>query len=578
MTAKERRRKLNEVGRALEGGSSMQFACAEAGVSVAWYKRWRARLEEAGLEGLADLPRSGRPPAVEVSEEDAAKLRSAYLRSNRGRNAGSMTMAARSLAKRGALAPELCAEILRERASKHQLPTGVARAMRAAPAEVARYRDPDSGRNDGIFTPGWLRMAEDGSRRLLPGEKHVWDDGSVNVGVLVPWTRGGDACSRRYGVRLGRYQLLACVDCATDFVVGYSYVARGNDAYSAGDAVRAMHGVWQGAGYAPREVVLEGGPWQGGRVLDFLEAAGVRMVSAKSKPNQKLVEGYFDRLWTALSVKLEGKGQLGRQRGEMAEETKDWIACREGRRDPRGLFPMLDEFLAALDRAIEFVNGEPVESRTYGEKWIPAEEYAGARANGRPLVGGLWRLALPVVEERTMRRQGMVRVQTMSPFGFPHVYVFACEEGWRYDGARVRVAFDPYAIRSGAALTLARPWRGLPAGTVIADAAPCISPAPDVMALGGALDPREDAARIKKASRALVAESVAAFDERSGKARRRTLARGTSPTLAALDYLHGRAARVEEDEDALEALRRSRQTAALATDWAAEERAAGILV
>lgn len=62
----------------------------------------------------------------------------------------------------------------------------------------------------------------------------VWDDASVNVGVVVPWTRGGDKCSDRFGVRVARFQLLLGIDCATDFVCGYGYVMRGNDAYNGG--------------------------------------------------------------------------------------------------------------------------------------------------------------------------------------------------------------------------------------------------------------------------------------------------------------------------------------------------------
>ena len=48
-----------------------------------------------------------------------------------------------------------------------------------------RFRDPNSGLNDGIYIPGWLRMVEDGSRRLRAGEQEVWDDLSVNVGVCA---------------------------------------------------------------------------------------------------------------------------------------------------------------------------------------------------------------------------------------------------------------------------------------------------------------------------------------------------------------------------------------------------------
>jgi len=557
-------------------GRSECAACAEAGVSVAWYRRWAGRLAEAGLEGLKDLPRSGRPPLVLVSAEDAATLRSAYLKSNRGRGLGSMTMAARNMAYRGRLAPELCAEILRERASKHQLPREVVRAMRAAPAEVQRYRDPKAGQNDGIYTPGWLRMVADGSRRLLPGERQVWDDASVNVGVVVPWTRGGDACSDRWGVRVARFQLLLGVDCATDYVCGYGYVMRDNDAYNGGDVVRVMHKAWSLTGLAPQEVVLEGGAWQAQKVLAFLEAAGVRPISAKGRPNQKLVEGYFNRLWTALSIELPAQGQVGRFRGEMAAENQAWMRCRKGVADPRRYFPMLDEFLAALEGAIEFVNAERVESAQYGT-WHPAEAQRGWEAQAQALPAGLWRHALPVDEVRKCRRRGLVGVRAESPFGFAHDYLFTAPDLYRWEGAALRVQFDPHLIAIGAEISLAKAWQEWSAGTVVAEGAQCISAAPDVAAVLGWLDNRAAARAGKRASRALVATSVAAFDPRKQAAARSTIARGTSPASAREDYARGQAARLEEGEDALETIRRSRRRAALATDWAKAEAEAGII-
>ena len=75
MTPTERRALLNGIDRAIEDGRPPLSACAAAGVSVAWWRRWRGRLDEAGLDGLADLPRSGRPSRVRVSAEDAAALR-----------------------------------------------------------------------------------------------------------------------------------------------------------------------------------------------------------------------------------------------------------------------------------------------------------------------------------------------------------------------------------------------------------------------------------------------------------------------------------------------------------------------
>ena len=576
MNSTERRKVLNKIAAAISSGETEGSACKVGGVSVAWYRRWHGRMAEAGLDGLADLPRSGRPPVCLVNQEDADKLRSAYLRSNRGQGVGSMSMSARNLAYRGELSPELCAEIMKPRASKHTLPREIVKALRSSTAEVARYRDVKSGQNDGIFTPGWLRMKDDGSRRLLPGERQVWDDASVNVGVIVPWTRGGDKCADRYGVRIARFQMLLGIDCATDYVAGYGYIMRGTDAYGGEDVVRSMYGAWSLAGKMPKEVVMEGGAWQSKKALDFLSAAGVTMISAKGRPNQKLVEGFFNRLWTAMSLELPAYGQVGRFRGEMAAENKAWMRCREGRADPHQYFPTLDVFLAALDSAIEFCNADRIESRQYGN-WVPREAQAGWEAQAQPIPSGLWREALPVDQERKVSRQGLVKVRTESPFGFAHDYLFSSRELFRFDGAAMRVRFDPYNIASGAVLTLPRAFQEYPAGYCVAESARCISAAPDMAAVQGWLDNRGVARDVKRASRALVATSIAAFDPRKTAPEKSTIARGTSPRGAVGDYATGVAAHVEEGTDALETIRRSRRTAALATDWAKMEREAGII-
>ena len=152
-----------------------------------------------------------------------------------------------------------------------------------------------------------------------------------------------------------------------------------------------------------------------------------------------------------------------RFRGEMAKENAAWAACREGRRDPRGLFPGLKEFLRALDRSVAYLNADKVCSREYGT-WVPAEAYApalaGAKAppDGQTATAGghayapwLSALARPVSEVRRVRRGGMVSVRAECPFGWVHDYQFALPDGWMLpDGAEVRVSFDPWRIREGA--------------------------------------------------------------------------------------------------------------------------------
>lgn len=524
MTAIERRRIMTEV-EAASSEAGLEAACAIAGVSVPTYHRWAARYAEAGMDGLEDLPRTGRPPSVVLSGEERDYLRRTYLRSNLRTGAGSMTLSARWAAKDEAspLTQTTREAILKPRASKHILPVDVKRCLRASAAEVSRYRDPKAGQNDGIYTPGWLRMAMDGTRRLVPGERQVWDDGSVNVGVVVPWTRGGDKCSERWGVRVARFQLLAAIDCAGDFCAGWAYVMRANDAYNAADVCAAIHRVWRLNGYAPNECVMEGGAWQASRTKDFLAASGVQLISAKGRPNQKLVEGWFNRLWTVLSVALPG-GHVGRFRGEMAAENTAWQRCRDGVCDPREHFPMLTDFLTALDTAVTYLNRETVESREYG-LWVPAEGYEAQAVKGHALPSGLRRYALPVREIRRMARQGMVRVSAVGPLGWPHPYAFVCNaDGWRYDGGEVIVSFDPAEIGAGAVVELARDWQDHKAGTVIDEAAVCVSAAPELArdADGwrfAVLDARDDARAAKRRARARIGQQVAVYDGRGVKAR-----------------------------------------------------------
>jgi hypothetical protein len=511
------------VRRALAGGDPLRAACAAEGVSAQWFLRWEGRLAREGLDGLEDLPRTGRPPLAELTEGDRAALRRAYLQSNLNRDGGSMTLAARHCARAGLLSEAAAAAVLKPRASKHAVPADVRRACRAGAAEAARYRDPSAGLNDGIYVPGWLRMGAGGGR-LRPNERWVGDDASVNAGVCVDWARGGDRCSERWGVRVARFQLLALLDCATDLCVGYTYVMRQNDAYTAADVVGAMHRVAALRGGMPREMVCEGGAWQAARTKAFLETCGTRLVSAKGRPNQKLIEGWFGRLWTVMSLTLPPDGQVGRFRGEMAREKDLWTRCRTGAEDPRLHFPALETFFRALDSAILYLNAERIESREYGI-WVPQEAYAAADGEfaALPLAAlprGIRRYALPVRAPRTVRRGGMVFVRAGGPLGWPHGYAFAMRDGAGWDGAPVTVAFDPADIRAGAHVELAAHWRDARAGRVLDEAAACVSAAPvlDRTAGGlwsaGVLDPRREAAAVKRASRALVGARVAAFDGR----------------------------------------------------------------
>ena len=150
-------------------------------------------------------------------------------------------------------------------------------------------------------------------------------------------------------------------------------------------------------GHVPREVVMEGGPWQSGRVATFVAEAGAKIVSAKGRPWQKLVEGFFNCFHDVQSVVLP-KGNLGRFRGEMVSETEEWTACRKGARDPRACFHSLLEVLNGIDTIVDTLNKKRVDSRVYADKWVPENRYAEgiAEVGKRAIPAGLWRYALLV--------------------------------------------------------------------------------------------------------------------------------------------------------------------------------------
>jgi hypothetical protein len=314
-------------------------------------------------------------------------------------------------------------------------------------------------------------------RRLVAGERWSLDDGSVNFGVCVPWPWGGDACSREYGVRVGRFQLLGALDDSTHYCPGWSYIVRMRDSYRGDDIVWTLANLCRTVG-KPKRMVIEGGAWQSHRALAFLAAAGIPWEDAKGRPHSKLIECWFNDLWNVLA--LETDGQVGRYRGENKRETALLGEAQAGRIDPRRHFPMLAEALDAIERSVAYKNAKDVRSDTYGS-WVPQEDWTvGLAAQPLPLLEpGLEFLSARVRVERMVGRFGQVAAAASSPIGDEGVkYHFAAGELTAWHGARVWVHFDPFADPVTATVTLASAYRDTPAGTVLARNAACVSTAP----------------------------------------------------------------------------------------------------
>lgn len=473
--------RLTDQLRAARQLGTLAEAAAAAGVSVAGASRWLARRDafEAGEpRALLRGRSSGRPPQCRVSAEDARELRAAYLKSNRATLCGSKTGSARLLARSGLLSEEVAAAILKPRASK-ALPKVIKDAMHISSAVFAEHRSPKNARLDGFYIPGHLRMVKEaaGLRRLHAGERQSWDDATINFGVCVPWPWGGDPCADKFGVKLGRFQLLTCIDDAYDFCPGFSYVIREQQSYRAEDTVAAQFRLWRDT-YQPVSAMLEGGAWQSQRALAFYAAARLQVCDATGRPHSKLVESWFNRLWTVLS---QLPGQVGRYRAEMEKGNQLYLAARQGRVDPREHFPELPAALRDADLAIGHLNAEPVESKKYG-RWVPqAAHRAGLEQNPRPQIDQqLFYHAAPIIERRLVRRN-MVGIKCPSPWGESFPYHFASDALWDFEGCYVKVYFDPYDSPLCATLVLDQEHRGLKAGHVISRRAPVLEDAPEVL-------------------------------------------------------------------------------------------------
>ena len=92
-------------------------------------------------------------------------------------------------------------------------------------------------------------------------------------------------------MKVGRFQLLAGIDDATDFCPGFSFVMREAQSYNKRDVVGAMCRTWRDD-VVPAEAMLEGGSWQSVMAQEFLRAVGVALCDAKGRPHNKLIENY----------------------------------------------------------------------------------------------------------------------------------------------------------------------------------------------------------------------------------------------------------------------------------------------
>jgi hypothetical protein len=451
---------LARIDALVAAGCPIGDARAQAGISASTHGRWRKRLAERGSL-ISDRNKSGRKPLVDLTDAEKLTLQQLYLKMNKDEESGSMRSAAKFLALDPETREEVRGPILAALATSSKVPGFVKRVLeRVTAAHVSARRRPQmsavehfSGRI-GAFAGDKIER-----RRVIEA-----DDGTLNFPMWIPWPMGGDKCSDKFNVRLGRWQFLPEVEAGWSyFTPGYALVCRPKGSYRDEDIRALIHMVGQQYGL-PDLFRFERGSWESNAIVHLLEQIGVPLQSVHQSNHKPIVEGNFSPIWTYLGVVA---GQMGRYRGEMEEENKLYEKCKDGRADPREHFVSLADGIAAIDGAVAMRNSDTVRSNLYGS-WVPEvrwKEHALSRP-WKPLPAELSFLFAPYVREWTVAK-GSVGGGFPLIDGYNVPLYFASEDLYQWNGKKVRLYVDPAAEQCTATIVSLGDYHGFRPGEVI---------------------------------------------------------------------------------------------------------------
>lgn len=484
-----RRKQLWDDWQKLKGkGLSRKEAASELGVNDSTLWRLLRSVTTQGKKAFEDKRRrSGRRPKYRPTQGEIECVREIYAKLDeseaRGRGLGSSKVTAFRLAAKSddtRIGEEFRRVVLQR---KHKTLPPTFEDLLDTPASVLeRGRDQRSTMSAYISTPRGRTWVDESGKELplRAGTICEADDGTFNFYAWIPWPFGGDKCSDKFGVKLGRWQLLAVVDARWEFCCAFDVVARNLSSYRAEDA-GALLGRTMAEVCVPEVWRLERGSWESKFVREALDLCRVPVVNAWHSKQKNAVERFFDRFWTPASLI---PGHIGRDRGRFKDATDLALACQDGRRDPREHFLPLsggtDSAIPRVIAAIKFVNGEPIESKAWGS-WVPQERFeAQLREDGRQQLDPALRIFFSREQREWTVRGAYVGGNVECPLiRFP-IY-FQCAELWEFEGCRVKCYFDPYAEPVLGTLVLQDEWRSCKPGHVIARDVPAVDLPPQVV-------------------------------------------------------------------------------------------------
>lgn len=366
--------------------------------------------------------------------------------------------------------------LARQAADQPLVPDRIARQIGISPVTVGFHRRPHESDLKYLSCPGTSMWRRDNLRPSFikrAGDELTADDGTINFPVCIPWTdsRGtpitAGPCQDKYGVIVGRFQWLPAMDVATRFCPGWVFIARPRSSYRGADVLTLLrglivqHGIWE-------QYAFERGVWKSNLVTQAIKLlqADLKTVHSPHAGGKVFAETGFNYAWTKLSVHFP-QCDLGRFQGDTEATNRSVQACRSGAQDPRRLFPLLSDAMRAFDLINRERNATPVTTANHG-CWVPEERWH-QQVVERPM-----RRLAPELEfafqpyAMTWTVRGMLvggRVPLFEDMSVP--FDFSAHWLAQYQGAKVRVHFDPAAPKCIGTGVLAEAFAGRPIGTIL---------------------------------------------------------------------------------------------------------------
>jgi hypothetical protein len=382
-----RRRALEEAPAMIASGCTLQQAADALNLPYQTLWRWLDQLGKTGgdVGAVAHGKRTGRPPVALLTEDEACAVRA------RVKGGMSEVMALRIACHEGEIRGEVAA-MLMGRKNKHSIPAAIRRQIHVPGAVKTYHHSPRDFRLKHLSTPRRNAVVKDGEETPdEAGDVFVSDDMTVNFGWWTPWPFADCECSRKWGVKVTRGQLLATIDLVSLKFLHFALLVRNGESYRANDIWAEYGRIFRGVGLPRKEIIHEGGNWESkhihGHKIEIagadeeLRVGGIARLGVKTtrswSPKTKPIESRFDFLQTA----MEGlPGNLGREK-EGRKEWQIYNRCAAGIIDPRAKLPSQREMADKIAELMAFLDGEPMTGRVKG---VP-DEIWNASITAKPL-------------------------------------------------------------------------------------------------------------------------------------------------------------------------------------------------